>query len=272
MAVNKIQKRNGDVLIDLTSDTVSAETLLQGYTAHDKTGTLITGTASEGPNSQKIYSGSSTPSSSLGDNGDIYFKFSTGASSTYYPYEYTYANMNSSHSALGNCIGVSAENGTSTSNVYSSGNNVTGTADYTFDVSGIPSSATIKNVSLSAKAHEENASRSVCTIQVFSGSTAKGDETTVNGTSNNIYDVDCGTSWTRQELDNLIMRLSLGYYGGLIAGATLTIEYETEKQWAATIIGTEDDWALSGSEIYKKDNGAWTVVNQLTLSNVIERV
>lgn len=35
---------NDNVLIDLTADTVDAENLMSGYTAHDKTGTLITGT------------------------------------------------------------------------------------------------------------------------------------------------------------------------------------------------------------------------------------
>ena len=36
---------NGTTLIDLTADTVTASTLMQGYTAHDKSGALITGTA-----------------------------------------------------------------------------------------------------------------------------------------------------------------------------------------------------------------------------------
>lgn len=42
MAVNKVQYF-GDTLIDLTSDTVTSDTLLQGYTAHDKSGQIITG-------------------------------------------------------------------------------------------------------------------------------------------------------------------------------------------------------------------------------------
>lgn len=33
------------VLVDLTEDTVTAGSLAQGYTAHDKSGALITGTA-----------------------------------------------------------------------------------------------------------------------------------------------------------------------------------------------------------------------------------
>lgn len=47
MAINKIQYGN-TVLIDLTSDTVTADKLMQGYTAHDRTGALITGTATGG--------------------------------------------------------------------------------------------------------------------------------------------------------------------------------------------------------------------------------
>lgn len=44
MAVNKVIYNN-ETLIDLTSDTVSEETLLAGTTAHNKQGEPITGTA-----------------------------------------------------------------------------------------------------------------------------------------------------------------------------------------------------------------------------------
>lgn len=39
---------NGTTLIDLTSDTVTPETLIQGYTAHDASGALVTGIAGAG--------------------------------------------------------------------------------------------------------------------------------------------------------------------------------------------------------------------------------
>lgn len=42
MAINKIIY-GGDVLLDLTADTVSADKLLKGITAHDKSGESITG-------------------------------------------------------------------------------------------------------------------------------------------------------------------------------------------------------------------------------------
>lgn len=47
MAVNKVIYGT-TVLVDLTEDTVTADKLMQGYTAHDKSGALITGTASAG--------------------------------------------------------------------------------------------------------------------------------------------------------------------------------------------------------------------------------
>ena len=47
MAINKVIYDN-TTLIDLTSDTVSTATLLNGITAHDKSGAIITGTIVDG--------------------------------------------------------------------------------------------------------------------------------------------------------------------------------------------------------------------------------
>lgn len=43
MGVNKVVY-DGNTLIDLTADTVAADKLAKGYTAHDKAGNLVTGT------------------------------------------------------------------------------------------------------------------------------------------------------------------------------------------------------------------------------------
>lgn len=48
MPNSKVQLADGTVLIDLTSDTVTSETLMEGVTAHDKAGNLIVGTARSG--------------------------------------------------------------------------------------------------------------------------------------------------------------------------------------------------------------------------------
>jgi hypothetical protein len=47
MAVSKIVY-DGRALIDLTADTVTADALLSGTTAHDKAGNLIVGTIADG--------------------------------------------------------------------------------------------------------------------------------------------------------------------------------------------------------------------------------
>lgn len=47
MGINKVQYGN-TTLIDLTNDTVTADKLMQGYTAHDRSGAVITGTATGG--------------------------------------------------------------------------------------------------------------------------------------------------------------------------------------------------------------------------------
>jgi hypothetical protein len=44
MANSKVQLADGTVLIDLTSDTVTAETLCKGYKAHDAAGNEVVGT------------------------------------------------------------------------------------------------------------------------------------------------------------------------------------------------------------------------------------
>ena len=65
--INKVMY-DGDTLIDLTADTVTANSLLSGYTAHTATGMQVTGNVTF----VTYYTGSGTPTSSLGNNGDIY--------------------------------------------------------------------------------------------------------------------------------------------------------------------------------------------------------
>lgn len=67
MAVSKIVY-DGRALIDLTADTVTADTLLSGTTAHDKAGNAITGALTFAT----VYTGSGAPDASLGADGDIY--------------------------------------------------------------------------------------------------------------------------------------------------------------------------------------------------------
>lgn len=155
--------------------------------------------------------------------------------------------------------------------MYSSGQSTTGVVEYSFDLSSVPSGATISSVSCRVKAHEENASRSTFTLQLYAGDTPKGSETTVSGTSNTIYTLTTG-SWTRAELDNLVLHTEYGYYGGLVAGATLEITYTMDAaSYDVTLTGSSSGWSISGSGIYQKSGGAWTQAASVTLDDIIER-
>lgn len=66
---NKIILGTGTVLIDLTSDSVAPDKLLDGVTAHDKSGAAIVGNVTFA----SVYTGSGAPPADLGTDGDIYF-------------------------------------------------------------------------------------------------------------------------------------------------------------------------------------------------------
>lgn len=68
MAINKVVYGN-NTLIDLTNDTITSDTLLEGVTAHKADGTNIVGTVIV----QNYYKGSEEPTPSIGSDGDLYF-------------------------------------------------------------------------------------------------------------------------------------------------------------------------------------------------------
>ena len=70
MGINKVEFA-GEVLIDLTNDTTTAETTLAGYTGHSADGEPFVGKMAAGAN---ITSGADTPSNDVGSDGDYYIK------------------------------------------------------------------------------------------------------------------------------------------------------------------------------------------------------
>lgn len=68
MSYNKVVV-NGVTKLDLTGDTIIASALRSGYTAHDKSGATLTGTMVV----QTFRTGSTEPSNSLGNDGDLFF-------------------------------------------------------------------------------------------------------------------------------------------------------------------------------------------------------
>lgn len=69
---NKVVYGN-ETIIDLSNDTVTdASHIMVGHTGHLANGSRVAGTG--GSDICTIYSGSSTPASSLGENNDVYLK------------------------------------------------------------------------------------------------------------------------------------------------------------------------------------------------------
>lgn len=83
----------------------------------------------------------------------------------------------------------------------------TGYVYFTFDTSSIPANATITSVTARGKARVSNTTRVSSTVmQLYTNTTAKGDNTTFAATTASTQDLSAG-SWTRTELNNLRLRI-----------------------------------------------------------------
>lgn len=102
----------------------------------------------------------------------------------------------------------------------------------------------------------------LATLQLYSGSTAKGGESEFTSTSDQTITMSAGT-WTQAELQNAILRFAIGYYGGAVSGATWSVAYEMDG-YVYTISNITADHTIvvsvSGTQslnVRVKQNGAW---------------
>lgn len=111
----------------------------------------------------------------------------------------------------------------------------TGYLYYTFDTSDIPASATISSITARCKSRVSNTNRVTNTVmQLYSGTTAKGSNTTFASTTASARNLSPGTGWTRSDLNDL--RLRIGGTGSSstsskyirIYGADVTITYTVQ--------------------------------------------
>lgn len=141
-----------------------------------------------------------------------------------YPTSYT-TSGSISGTKYQNAIGKGADTAAVTGNDYASGgSSSTAHIDYSFTFEGIPEDAEIVSVACQVKGHLENKSRSTANLQLYAGSTAKGSVSKFSSTSAQTVTLTTGT-WTRSEIDSLVLRFTIGYYGGLVNGATVTVTY-----------------------------------------------
>lgn len=105
---------------------------------------------------------------------------------------------------------------------------------YYFDTSEIPSNATITSVSCSVRASSPNGTTGsyIGYAQLRENETLKGEQITINTTSDSIFTFSDVGTWTRSELDDINLYFSHPYGGSnrylYIYGADLSIDYEVE--------------------------------------------
>ncbi len=127
-----------------------------------------------------------------------------------------------------NAIGKGADTSAVSGNDYCSSRNSYANIYYAFDFSEIPDGANIISVACQVKGHAENTSQSTerARCQLYVGtSTAKGSYSDFTSTSAQTLTLTTG-SWTYNEVQDMRLCFTVGYYGGLVNGATVTITYE----------------------------------------------
>ena len=219
-----------------------------------------------------------------------------GSTVTAAPDDVSTSGIQSGSSYAQYAVGHTAENPSSSgtsSNMYASSSS-TGYASYTFDLSAIPSNATIEAVEVRAYGHRESntiSSTYVSQCVLYAGSNAVSDEVDFPSTSNSMITIEPSRTLTRTELGDLALRHYVGYYGGLVLGITLEVTYSTGTgidhytytytvsgdATIAVVIGavaTDRIWVKPGSawvetvRAWKKVNGAWT--EQIDMTQVFD--
>lgn len=163
---------------------------------------------------------------------------------------------------------------TTTSNYYSSGSGTQAVFQYVISFSGVPSNAIITNLYMIANGHCENTSQSseyMC-VQLKSGSIELSEQFNFksHGTSNGNETIHATTLPTRSQLDNLVVEMTLGYYGGAVNGVTVYLEYAIPTSnidyytYSYTVSGNSTIAVTIGSsptptgdKIYVKSGGTW---------------
>jgi len=134
---------------------------------------------------------------------------------------------------------------------------------YSFDFDAIPDSATIDSVECTVKGHAENTSRSTCNLQLYVGtSTAKGSSSKFTSTSAQTLTLTTGT-WTVAEVKDMRLRFEIGYYGGLVNGATVTVTYTfNATKWRITVSNsTSVAVTTSDAEVYDGESATITAAS-----------
>ena len=227
---------------------------------------------------QKYYTGSSTPSSSLGNNGDLYLQ--TGgycmASVTLTPTGYdgqrsSYISVDASY-PLSNGLTSSSSDTFTVLNLNKGGGAVSKLA-VKFDMSAIPTDAKVNSISCKIKARISNASPYILSgvAQLYCGTAGLSGEIEL-GTSPVAQTFNDTGWWDRESLDDLILLITCTR-GSLSAnnnhtlrfyGADLTVDYTGGSTGPTEQLMLKQNGVWGAvSKVYKKVNGLWVEQSDL---------
>ena len=146
-----------------------------------------------------------------------------------------------------------------------------GYAEYSFDFSSIPSGAVIEGITVKAYGHRESAtidSSHISKIAIYNGTTKISDDVDFPSTSSTL--ITCEATTLPSSMSNVVLRHTVGYYGGLVLGITFQVTYSTGSgidhyTYTFTTTGDSTIAVRIGSEgetnkLYLKVNEAWVEV------------
>lgn len=153
---------------------------------------------------------------------------------------------------------------------------------YGFNCDDIPNDATITSVSLSERASMSTSTTtnvSQATLQLYSGTTAKGSSTSILKTTAQYFTVNGGNSWTVAEIKNCRLRAyakrgsrnTSSQYTMRLFGGTLTVNY-TLNGMIYTITATTDSEEIiapSTQEVYEGRNCSVSVTTDSLNNHII---
>ena len=153
---------------------------------------------------------------------------------------------------------------------------------YGFNCDDIPSDATITSVLLSERASMSTSTTnyvSQATLQLYSGTTAKGSATSILKTTAQYFDVDGGSNWTVAEIKNCRLRAYAkrgskqqnSQYTMRLFGGILTVNY-TLNGMIYTVTATtdsEETIAPSTQEVYEGRNCSVSVTTDSLDNHII---
>ena len=198
-----------------------------------------------------------------------------GATITSAPSDVTTSGIQSGASYAEYAVGHTAEAPySSSSNMYAS-NYSTGYAEYSFDFSSIPSNAIIEEIEVRCHGHRESSTISstyVSQCVLYQGSTAISDEVDFPSTSSSIITLTPNSMPTRAQLDDVVVRHYVGYYGGLVTGISFDVTYSTgtgidHYTYTYTVSGNSTIAVTIGStsstKVFIKQNGSWVQCSKI---------